>query len=157
MHQLSILVEDNTDDVEYLCKAIDKLQNNFAHICTAEETEVVKLTCAVGKYSARYWDKNYDRWMVVLSGIDQNQMNQVQTKGLTPEEKTEAEILMSDIVGGATGAYTGAAVGAAGGTIVVPGIGTTGGAAAGAIGGALSGGLSASLTAGLIEAILDWF
>lgn len=130
MHQLSILVEDNTDDVEYLCKAIDKLPNNFAHICTAEETEVVKLTCAVGKYSARYWDKNYDRWMVVLSGIDQNQMNQVQTKGLTPEEKTEAGILMSDIAGGA---------------------------AAGAIGGALSGGLSASLTAGLIEAILDWF
>lgn len=130
MHQLSILVEDNTDDVEYLCKAIDKLPNNFAHICTAEETEVVKLTCAVGKYSARYRDKNYDRWMVVLSGIDQNQMNQVQTKGLTPKEKTEAEILMSDIVGGA---------------------------AAGAIGGALSGGLSASLTAGLIEAILDWF
>ena len=88
------------------------------------------MTCAVGKYSARYWDKNYDRWMVVLSGIDQNQMNQVQTKGLTPEEKTEAGILMSDIAGGA---------------------------AAGAIGGALSGGLSASLTAGLIEAILDWF
>ncbi len=118
----------NIVNLQQIIRDFEWSVNKDSHL-SPEEKDILLYMSAVARYSAEYWNKNYEKWAVELRGIDYWQQTSCLTRSGGGENgsnwlNTVIAITWSDAGGAAAGALATAATGGlAAGTIVAAGLG----------------------------------